>query len=191
MRRGAVGLLLGIAVLLAGSQPASAASCWFGCKTTPTTRVTTPPATVAPAPAPPSAPAAPAGPAAFDPAASAQHLLDLTNAERAAVGVGPLTMRADVTAIAQGQSAAMAAAGTIWHNEAYLTQPVRASLGAAMLGENVGMAGSIDQVHQALMDSPGHKANILEPKFSIVGMAAVRGSDGLIFITQDFVQTNG
>ncbi|MDQ1375825.1 MAG: hypothetical protein QOJ09_3163, partial [Actinomycetota bacterium] len=42
-----------------------------------------------------------------------------------------------------------------------------------------------------LMDSPGHKANILEPKFSIVGMAAVRGSDGLIFITQDFVQTNG
>ncbi|MEY2568045.1 MAG: hypothetical protein QOE35_2574 [Actinomycetota bacterium] len=187
MRRGAVGLLLGIVVMLAGGQPASAASCFFGCKTTPTTRVATPtPTTAAPKPAP-----VPAVPAAFDPASATQRLLDLTNGERAAAGVGPLTMRADVAGIAQGQSAAMAAAGTIWHNADFLTQATRNALAARMLGENVGMAGSIDQVHQALMNSPGHRANMLEGAFSIVGMAAVKGPDGLVYITQDFLQPNG
>jgi uncharacterized protein YkwD len=85
----------------------------------------------------------------------------------------------------------MAAAGTIWHNQDFLTQATRTALAARMLGENVGMAGSIDQVHQALMNSPGHRANILEGAFSIVGMAAVKGPDGLVYITQDFVQPNG
>jgi hypothetical protein len=100
-------------------------------------------------------------------------------------------MRADVAGIAQAQSAAMAAAGTIWHNQDFLTQATRTALAARMLGENVGMAGNIDQVHQALMNSPGHRANILEGAFSIVGMAAVKGPDGLVYITQDFVQPNG
>lgn len=43
------------------------------------------------------------------------------------------------------------------------------------LGENVGMGGSIDQIHVAYMNSPGHKANILDPSFNQVGTAAVWG----------------
>jgi len=175
--------------MLTGVQPASAASCYFFCKPPPTTAPKPPPTTAPPAPKP--APAPVSAPAAFDPAAATQHLLDLTNAERAAKGVGPLTMRDDATAIAQGQSAAMAAAGSIWHNENYLTQETRRALGAKMLGENVGMGGDIDQIHRALMNSPGHAANILEPAFSVVGMATVRSNDGVLYITQDFVQTGG
>jgi len=43
------------------------------------------------------------------------------------------------------------------------------------LGENVGMGGSIDQIHVAYMNSPGHKANVLDPSFNQVGTAAVWG----------------
>jgi hypothetical protein len=129
--------------------------------------------------------------AVFNPSTAAQRILDLTNAERAAVGLPGLTMRADVVAIAQAQSAAMAAASNIWHNEQFLTQATRKALGANMLGENVGMGGNVDQVHVALMNSPGHKANILEPAFSVVGMAVAKSGDGLVYVTQDFVQPNG
>ena len=187
MRRGAVGLLLGIVVMLAGAQPASSASCWFGCKPpTPKPPVNGPTPTV-PTPAPAPAPA----PAAFNPATAAQRVLDLMNADRAAVGLPALSMRGDVNAIAQGQSTAMAAAGTIWHNEQFLTQGTRKALAATMLGENVGMGGTVDLVHAAFMNSPGHKANIVESAYSVVGVAVAQGPDGLVYVTQDFVQPSG
>jgi hypothetical protein len=132
-----------------------------------------------------------AAPAPIDPAAAAQRILQLTNNERAGVGLPPLSMRADVVAIAQTQSEAMAAAMNIWHNEQFLTQATRKALAANMLGENVGMGANVDLVHAALMNSPGHKANILEPAFSIVGMAVVQGTDGMVYVTQDFLQPSG
>lgn len=187
MRRGAAGLLLGMMIVVAGSQSASAAVCWFGCK--PTTPTTQPPRP-APTPTVPAAPAPAPAPATFDPAAAAQRILDLSNVERAAVGLGPLVMRDDVVAIARDHSAAMAAAQTIWHNEQYLTTEVRTALGAGMLGENVGMGGSVDSIHAGFMESPGHKANVLEPRFNVVGMAVVKAGSTL-FITQDFVEAKG
>jgi len=44
------------------------------------------------------------------------------------------------------------------------------------LGENVGYGGSIGQIHDAYLNSPGHRANILDPAFSSVGAAAVWGT---------------
>ena len=43
------------------------------------------------------------------------------------------------------------------------------------LGENVGYGGSIGIVHDAYLNSPGHRANILDPEFNQVGAAAVWG----------------
>ena len=42
------------------------------------------------------------------------------------------------------------------------------------LGENVGYGGTIDQVHVAYMNSPGHRANILDSDFrdSAIGVVA-------------------
>ena len=44
------------------------------------------------------------------------------------------------------------------------------------LGENVGFAGSIGEVHRAFLGSPGHRANILDRAFTHVGSAAVWGT---------------
>jgi uncharacterized protein YkwD len=60
------------------------------------------------------------------------------------------------------------------------------------LGENVGYGGDIDQVHTAYLNSPGHRANILDPGFTQVGTAAVWGTcDGMrrVFTVQEFMQT--
>jgi uncharacterized protein YkwD len=181
------------------SGPADAATCsgWAavfgGCKP-PTTTPTTTAAAPAPAPAPAPvtyAPAAPSAPAAFNPDAAAARLVELSNAERAAAGLVPLTQRADVVAIAHDWSVAMATAGAISHNADYLTTATRTALGARLMGENVGVGGNIDQVHEAFMDSPHHRENIMEPDFSIVGYAVVQSADGNLYMTQDFVQPSG
>ena len=58
------------------------------------------------------------------------------------------------------------------------------------LGENVGYGGSIDQVHVAYLNSPGHRANIMDPSFTSMGAAAVWGDcDGehRVFTVQVFM----
>jgi uncharacterized protein YkwD len=44
------------------------------------------------------------------------------------------------------------------------------------LGENVGRGGSIGAVHTAYMNSPGHRANILDRSYNQVGTGAVWGT---------------
>lgn len=60
------------------------------------------------------------------------------------------------------------------------------------LGENVGYGGSIDQVHTAYMNSPGHRANILDPSYNQVGAAAVWGDcngSHRVFTVQVFMKS--
>jgi uncharacterized protein YkwD len=179
------------------AQPAAAGSCpgfqiFFGtCTTTPPT---TKPAAPAPAPAPAPVTLTPATPAPvtmIDTNAAAAHMLDLVNAERAGAGMAPMTMRADLVSIALGQSQAMAAAGSIWHNANYLTSATRAAVAAKAMGENVAMHMSTDAAHAALMNSPGHRANILNPVFTVVGIAIVQDPRGALYFTQDFIQPSG
>lgn len=44
------------------------------------------------------------------------------------------------------------------------------------LGENVGRGGSVQAIHVAYMNSPGHRANVLDPSFNQMGAAAVWGT---------------
>ena len=60
------------------------------------------------------------------------------------------------------------------------------------LGENVGYGGAITQVHTAYLNSPGHRANILDPTFTSMGAAAVWGDcDGehRVFTVQEFMKS--
>lgn len=44
------------------------------------------------------------------------------------------------------------------------------------LGENVGRGGSIEQIHAAYLNSPGHRANILDSSYNQIGAGAVWGT---------------
>jgi len=42
--------------------------------------------------------------------------------------------------------------------------------------------------HQALMDSPGHRANILEPRFTKIGLGIYRNARGEFWVTEEFTR---
>lgn len=74
------------------------------------------------------------------------------------------------------------------HNDAYFTAESRRQLRARALGENVARNGSADDAHAALMASPGHRANLMSDRFSVVGIAVVRDEHGSLWITQSFLE---
>lgn len=115
------------------------------------------------------------------------HLLQLVNRERAAVGAPPVALRDDLVSLAAGFSRQMAAERNLRHNADFLTPASAARLGASKLGENVAVEPTVDTAHARLMESPGHRANILEPAFRFVGIAVAPGSDGTVYVTEDFL----
>ncbi len=58
------------------------------------------------------------------------------------------------------------------------------------VGENIAIYGSAARAEAAFMNEPrfrkNHRANILSPDFTDVGIGIVQGSDGRLYITQDF-----
>jgi uncharacterized protein YkwD len=103
------------------------------------------------------------------------------NSEREAHGVHALTMRADLTSIAQGWADHMSQTGRLKHNP-NLTRAVR---NWQAVGENVGDGPTIDDLDKAFWASPPHRANILDRTYTDVGIGCIR-RDGRIWITVDF-----
>ncbi len=121
----------------------------------------------------------------------ARRLLELANQERTAAGLNPLTSRADLVELALEHTFAMVESDSVFHNLDLLERPLRAVLGADVVGENVGWSTDVDDLHRRLMASPGHRASLLEPRFTVVGMAVVRTGNGRYYATQDFARPSG
>jgi Cysteine-rich secretory protein family len=58
------------------------------------------------------------------------------------------------------------------------------------IAENIAIGKDSPTIHSGWMHSPGHRANILSPRVTAVGIAVVRGTDGL-FAVEDFAQSFG
>jgi hypothetical protein len=52
----------------------------------------------------------------------------------------------------------------------------------SMLGENVGVGDSAEQLHKAFMSSSAHRANAMNTKFNRIGVGALR-SNGRLWVT--------
>ncbi len=119
-----------------------------------------------------------------------QQLLDKANAERAHAGLPALKMDEGLVRAARAQAAEMASQNQISHQfsgEPSLFQRLAAnsSLHLSFAGENVAMAGTTDQAHQALMASPPHRDNLLSPKFNVAGFGVFRRGH-MLYVAQDF-----
>jgi hypothetical protein len=111
----------------------------------------------------------------------------LTNQLRASVGAPGLTLDAGVSDVARAWSQQMAAAGDISHNPGREGQIT----GWSMLGENVGMGPSVDVIHQALVNSPHHYENLVNPDYVLVGIGVAYGAGNVVYVTEDFVTPSG
>ena len=145
-----------------------------------------------PAETPPPAPTtttttAPAPPPPPSEAEATAHLLRRMNEERTSRGLPLLQRRDDVDGVAQAWSGHLASERRLSHNDAFFTSESRARHGAKALGENVAVNRSAEAAHVALMNSPHHRDNILDARFTVVGLGAVY-QDGSWWVTQDFVQ---
>lgn len=137
-----------------------------------------------------------------------QYLLELINAERAKAGVQPLAFDNDLSEAAEGHSRWMLATDTFSHTGSggsSPTQRMKAAgytlAGSWATGENIAWATTrsptgyndeIQLLHNNLMNSSGHRANILNGNFREVGLGFEVGdyrgrSSG--FVTENFAKT--
>lgn len=108
------------------------------------------------------------------------------NSIRSGNGLGSLSVASDLVSVARRHSARMAAAGSIWHNP----NLGREVTGWQVVGENVGMGPSVPDLMDAFMNSPGHRANILDRVYRQIGVG-VTVADGTIYVTVVFRQPSG
>lgn len=109
-----------------------------------------------------------------------QQLFDLTNQERTSRGIHALANDADLNTTAQAWADHLAATGKLAHSQ------LRVPAGSTVVAENVGYAGSIEQVHQALMNSAGHRQNILDRRMTRIGIGTNIDGQGRVWIVELF-----
>ena len=106
---------------------------------------------------------------------------DRLNQARSSRGAPQLTTRAHLVAVAREQAVRMANRSTLYHNP-NLTSDVS---NWRWVGENVGYGPDADTVHVAFMNSPAHKANILDRDYTEVGIGSVV-RNGRVWVAEVF-----
>jgi len=115
------------------------------------------------------------------------ELSRLLNDERVARGLPGLPHSDALRTVARRHAQKMMVEGRIFHNER-LAEDIQAVFPDwARVGENVGVSPSIPSVHRAFMDSPGHRANVLDPDWGWLGVGVVSGGSRL-FVTENFLK---
>lgn len=116
-------------------------------------------------------------------------MLAWINAARAAEGVGPLAGDARLDAVAEAHARDMATQGFFSHTSPTTQGPgeraAAANIDFRHLAENIAMNQHARAAHEALLRSPGHRANLLSPTLRRVGLGFARGPQGL-YVTQLF-----
>jgi uncharacterized protein YkwD len=149
-----------------------------------------------------------------------QEFIEKINAERTERGLNALAVDSLLRHTARAHSREMAALGYFSHRspvpglgtplDRYLAGLHPAGLhlaglhglrgrtpGALLLGENIYFCSvfsdvyGVDYAHRALMSSPGHRANILEPRFTRIGLGVTRSAAGEFWVTEMFSRDGG
>lgn len=111
------------------------------------------------------------------------RVAQLVNQTRAQYGRSYLRDNLQLDQKAQAWAEYLASQNTLKHSNL----PSGISYQWRSLAENVGYGGSIEQVHQAYLNSAGHRANILDPRWNYMGTGvAWRGNR--VFTVQVFMQ---
>jgi uncharacterized protein YkwD len=119
-------------------------------------------------------------------AAAEARMLELLNKERVQRGLVPFVADKRLRDVARAHSRDMLAQGYFAHESPDGKSPFdrmhAANITYRIAGENLALAPTVEVAHDGLMNSPGHKKNILTPEFRRVGIGAIRaGVRGTMF----------
>ena len=119
-----------------------------------------------------------------------KRILDELNHERIKKGLNPLEWNEQAAAAARAHTRLLMENANLSHQfpgEAGLSERLGATgVRFTVAAENVARTEWIEDVHPALMGSPGHRANMLSPRYNAVGIGVMEDK-GRIFVTQDFI----
>lgn len=117
-------------------------------------------------------------------------MLELINRERLANDLAPLEADPEMTEVARLHSADMFARSYFSHNTPEGTTPFERmrdrNVRYRTAGENLALAPTLSIAHTGLMNSPGHRANILQSRFGRVGIGILDGGRRGLMVTQNF-----
>ena len=137
------------------------------------------------------------------------QMLDLINAERVSRGLNPLKLELRLNDASEDHSRWMLNVDQFSHTGAGGSSPTERMRdanfdlsGSWRTAENIawqsvrglpGLADDVVNLHQSLMNSSGHRANILNPSLEVIGIGIERGNFkgwDAIFVTQNFAATD-
>ncbi|WP_068118431.1 CAP domain-containing protein [Tropicimonas marinistellae] len=138
-----------------------------------------------------------------------RQMLDLINAARAKAGVDPLSLALDLNEAAEDHSIWMLDTNTFSHTGKggssagdRMSDAGVVFSGSWTWGENIawqsergasGISDDVEDLFDSLMNSPGHRANILSSSFDYVGIGVERGNYNgwdAVIVTQTFAATS-
>ena len=117
------------------------------------------------------------------------QVLELVNVERQKAGLAPLKMDEALRNVARKKSEDMQANHYFDHNSPTYGSPFdmmkKFGISYTMAGENIAMGQRTpEEVVTAWMNSPGHRANILKPGYTFIGVGYVANGN---YWTQEFI----
>ncbi len=161
-------------------EPEAPSTTWAATPTTtwtppPTTTPPPPPPTTVPPPPPTTTPPPP--PANYDAGAEGEFFANV-NSVRAGQGLAPLAYDGSLTSYARWWAGEMAASDSLSHSN------ISSLLGSWWtVGENVGVGPTVQSIHNALVASSGHYANIVGG-YTHLGVGVAIDSQGRIWVAQ-------
>ena len=102
-------------------------------------------------------------------------LLNEINLERSAHKIPPLSWNTDLARLARRHARDMRNVGKISHASStdgatYSGRLARTDMAVRVAAENVAVGGHVQDIHDGLMSSAGHRANILNPEMEEIGI---------------------
>lgn len=118
------------------------------------------------------------------------QMLQLVNQERMKRGLKAVEADPQLSAVARAHSTDMFARGYFSHYTPEKADPFdrmkKANVKFLAAGENLALGRTLKICHEGLMNSPGHRANILNPSFGRLGIGIMDGGIYGLMISQEF-----
>ncbi|KJR45030.1 Transporter [Desulfosporosinus sp. I2] len=119
-------------------------------------------------------------------------MVDMINQERLAAGLNPVKADLRLTAVGRAKANDMKVNNYFDHTSPTYGSPwammKQVGITVRWAGENISGNKSVSNSMAALMQSPAHKANILDPRFTDVGVGIAYGSAYGNLYVQEFLQ---
>jgi uncharacterized protein YkwD len=125
-------------------------------------------------------------------AADEQQAVALMNADRRAQGLPDLQVDSRLTNLGEQYAQDMINRNFFSHTNPEGQSPFdrmkQAGIAYTYAGENIAINQSVPAAETAFMNSPGHRANILNVSYTSVGIGVAYDKSGNVYIVQEFIK---